>query len=229
MKKFLLIMITVLTVISLVACSASGISEEEAEKRTQAKLDEAAETYGEFLKYRLFLQDNLWHDVLSQYSAYDETPLDNADITGISAASIAGYVGYLHSTEEYRFEGNYAGCKLVEGKTSGTYTDATISNVTMTAKYEKIKRADGTTVEEVEDEEIVISKGSYKTTTTGTGSNYTQTLSINTTINGTEYSISYSKKIENGRGEYTEASVNGKKVDTQLLKVIDTYNNTEWY
>ena len=228
MKKFLLIMITVLTVISLVACSASGISEEEAEKRTQAKLDEAAETYGEFIKYRLFLQNGLWRNVLSQYSAYSETPLENATITGISGGSVANYAEYMHATDEYKISGSTTNSKFVEGTTSGTYTDATISNVRLTATYEIINRADGTS-KTVKDEEIVISKGAYTATTTGTDSNYTQTLSISTTINGTEYSISYTKKYENGTGGYTAASVNGKEVSTKFLKALDTYGNTEWY
>ena len=227
MKKFLLIMITVLTVISLVACSASGISEEEAEKRTQAKLDEAADTYGEFLKYRLFLEEKLWKTVLQQSGITTEP----ATITTINDTAMKKYVKYLFTTEENEVE--CTSTSFVEGTVSGTTEAANaevkISNVKMKATYKVTKRSDDSVVKDATDEEIVISEGSYKSTSTSSESITTQTTSITATINGTEYSISYTNKVEGGHSEYTAASVNGKQVDVKYINANNTYGNDEWY
>ena len=221
MKKFLLIMITVLTVISLVACSASGISEEEAEKRTQAKLDEAAETYGEFIKYRYVLEKNLWYEILSQYG---ENSVSNVDLT-LTNSEVCEFIRYLYATEDQKVEVWANDCSFTEGKRSGTAADATISGVTMKANYKVMSRADDEDVkEDVKDKEITISEGSYKATSASEDSDLSS-VSMKATINGKEYSLEYKKS----GSEYTYASVNGKEVAPKFLDALDTYGNTEWY
>ena len=232
MKKFLLITLTVLSVISLVACSANSnkITEEEAEKRTQAKLDETAETYAEYLKYYEALYKNLWEDIIrDEYESYSTESKENADITEFKGADVAYFARHLYSTDEYKISESTSKSKFTSGKLSGTKDNCTISDVKMTAVYDIRSRVDGTTVKANESTEITISTGSYKETITGDDASYTQTVSMKATVNGTEYSIEYTIARKDGKTAYTSASVNGKAVAPKFLTALETYGNVEWY
>ena len=148
MKKFLLITLTVLSVISLVACSANSnkITEEEAEKRTQAKLDEAAETYAEYLKYYETLYTNLWYDLFEEYKSNPTGTKENVDITEFKGDDVAYFARHLYSTDEYKISESTTKSKFTSGKLSGTKDNCTISDVKMTAVYDIRSRVDGTTV-----------------------------------------------------------------------------------
>ncbi len=236
MKKFLLIAFTVLFAISLVACSAesSGISEEEAERRTQEKLDEAAETYGEFIKYQYVLERELLFQFKKLYSTYTDTttvetttiPSNKFDKNGFDE-----FVEYFYATEEYKIDVDNNGTEFVEGTYSGTYNDITISNVKITASYDIYSRTERdednhlVKKDRKENKEISISEFSYKATNNGDETNPVWTASIKATIDGTEYSIEYTQSSSN----YTSASVNGKQVATKFLDAINTYGNSEWY
>lgn len=224
MKKLLLIALAVLSVCMLVGCNASGISEKEAEERTQAKLDEAADTYGEFLKYKELLENKIWFYVQQQIGAYTTTPLDNADLTGFDNYKVGYLVKCLYGTTDYKIDSQSSGCSFVGGKCSGLYTDATISNVKMKASYDIISREDyETVIKEVKDEEITISEGSFKQTINEDES--VSTTSIKTTINDVGYSLEYTYTA----GKLTSASVNGKQVAAKFLEAKNTYGTEEWY
>lgn len=229
MKKLLLIALAVLSVCMLVACNASGISEKEAEERTQAKLDEAADTFGEYLRFSDLLQRYLWDDVRSQIGAYSGSTKNNETITKLSGTDVASIVEYLYTTDENRIDANSTYSSFVEGTLSGTYYDVTISNVKLNATYDVYSRTqrdeDGQAIKtkEVKDEELIISKGSFKQTTNEDEN--VSTTSIKTTINDVEYSLEYTFT----EGKYTYASVNGKQVSAKFLNVLNTYGNGEWY
>ena len=231
MKKFLLITLTVLSVISLVACSANSnkITEEEAEKRTQAKLDETAETYAEYLKYYETLYTNLWYDLFEEYKSNPTGTKENADITKFDGDDVAYFARHLYSTDEYKISESTSKSKFTSGKLSGTKDNCTISDVKMTAVYDIRSRVDGTTVKANESTDITISTGSYKETRTGDETSYTDTVSMKATVNGTEYSIEYTITNNGGKSTYTSAYVNGKSVAPKFLTALETYGNGEWY
>ena len=230
MKRLLLTALTVLCVISLVACNANKITEEEAEKRTQAKLDEAAETYAEYLKYYEALYEYLWEIILhDEYDSYSTGTKENADITKFDGADVAYFARHLYSTDEYKISESTSKSKFTSGRLSGTKENCTISDVKMTAVYDIISRIDGSKIKSNETTDITISSGSYKKTTTGDDASYTQTVSMKATVNGTEYSIEYTIARKDGKTGYTSASVNGKAVAPKFLTALETYGNVEWY
>ncbi len=225
MKKFLLIAFTVLFAISLVACSAesSGISEEEAERRTQEKLDEAAETFGEFIKYRTILENDLWFYFGKEYKTYgqiEEKKDANLTKENYTGNALASFIEDFYETDDYTIDVDGSnGCTFKEGKCSGTSKNATISNVKMTASYDiisKTEKDENGHLKETgreENKEFTISEFSYVQTDNEDEDNPVSTISIKATIDGADYSIEYT---QSGSG-FTSASVNGKEVNTKIL------------
>lgn len=227
-------------VFALASCQ-QGLTEEEAEalanqraaEASAAAVDEAVETYKEFVRYKYILKD-----IVCRYAT-----------KGLSSSTSSTDVSTQFNKsgiEEDFYEAFYGGEKTIvdidssndnitvtEGTASGTSNDATFKDVVFTAKkYTIYNRKDKSVVESVTSPKtLTISSGYYKVTITeDTATNtYTCKYSMGMTIDGVEYSVKYTLKRENYAWIYEDASVNGKTVDADLLIAENLIENEDFY
>ena len=216
MKKVLFVLLAVLMIFAMVSCSASGISEEEAAARTQEKVNEVEETYKEFVRYKYAL--SCIGGVCAKGS------VDADDVGRFYEAFFGG------EKQIVKISHQSTNISVTQGTASGKYTkddesDATFKNFKFNvSKYQILNRKDDTVIKNVtEGEELTISEGYYKIELSNVSGddNYTRTDSIGITIDGKEYSVSYSYNIAGREKTYVSASVNGKTVSANLLIAED--------
>ena len=238
MKKFLLVLLSILMVFALASCQ-QGLTEEEAEalanqraaEASAAAVDEAVETYKEFVRYKYILKE-----LVCDYATKGLN-------SSTSQTNVSTKFDKSNREEDF-YEAFYGGEKTIvnidssditvtEGTASGTSKDATFKDVVFTAKkYTIYNRKDKSVVESVTSPKtLTISSGYYKVTITeDTATNtYTCKYSMGMTIDGIEYSVKYTLKRENYAWIYEDASVNGKTVDADLLIAENLIENEDFY
>ena len=232
MKKFLLVLLSILMVFALASCQ-QGLTEEEAEalanQRAAETLDEAVETYKEFVRYKYILDDFVCDYATKGLSS--STSQTNVSTQFDKSNREEDFYEAFYGGEETIVNIDLSDITVTEGTASGTSNDATFKDVVFTAKkYTIYNRKDKSVVESVTSPKtLTISSGYYKETITeDTAPNtYTCKFSMGMTIDGIEYSVKYTLKRENYAWIYEDASVNGKTVDADLLiaEELDDFEN----
>ncbi len=235
MKKILIVLMAVLMVFACVSCN-NGISEEEcakrvkeAEEKAEKQAAEDIETYKEFVRYKLAL-DDLIYDCLYN--------LDSSDVatasTKIGYTTAGGFYEIFYGGEEVVVEiDDFKDLNghITQGTASGTKSDATFTGIRFEPqKYTIRNRKDNSVVKDVTSPEtLTITDGYYKKTITGEEGNYAVEISMGITVNGEAYSIKYTYTRIMNETTYTSASVNGKTVTPELIITEDLLNDEEFY
>ena len=234
MKKFLFVLLSILMVFALASCQ-QGLSEEEAEalanQRATETLDEAVETYKEFVRYKYILDKIVCHYATGNLNSY--TASTDVSTKFSTSGKLEDFYEAFFGGEENIVKIDNNDVSVTDGKASGTSNDATFKDIVFNAKeYTIYNRKDNTVVKEVTSAEtLTISSGYYKGTITkdSATNTYTAEYSMGMKIDGKEYSIKYTLKRENYAWIYENASVNGKAVDSDLLIAEELDDNEDYY
>ncbi len=206
MKKFLLIILSMLLALMLVSCSQQ-ISEEEARERedrlTQEKLDEEIRTVREFYKYQKLLDECM----LSLFTMYSSVPIDDA-----LKAFVKVYVG---DERQAIGKGDLKISDYEDGKWRIGISDdvATyFSGISFKSEYRVFSKESGEELDYIKDEKFTIKNGVHHCLE----NSGEKTVSVKAELNGREYSVEFKCSERNG---YSKALVNGKAVNISLLNM----------
>ena len=225
-------------VFALASCQ-QGLTEEEAEalanqraaEASAAAVDEAAETYKEFVRYKYILDDFVCDYATKGLSS--STSQTNVLTQFDKSNREEDFYEAFYGGEETIVNIDLSDITVTEGTASGTSNDATFKDVVFTAKkYTIYNRKDKSVVESVTSPKtLTISSGYYKVTITedSAAKTYTAEYSMGMKIDGKEYSIKYTLKRENYAWIYENASVNDKTVDADLLIAEELDDFEDYY
>ena len=242
MKRILIVLMALLMVFAVVSCSSSGISEEECEKRVkeaEQKAEEKAneqaaediETYKEFVRYKYILEDitEVPQKVLDSDTAKTDVSIDFSGYTGLPKKFYEAFFG----GEEVIVEVDSGSDITVKesGTASGTRNDATFKDIKFEAKKYKIhNRKDDKVIKDVTSPEtLTITSGYYKQTGKEEEDTVIYTISMGITVDGVNYSVEYTETISGKEYTYSNASVNGKAVVSDLIIAEDLDDGENFY